>query len=137
MKIGLAHVCIETDDIVKTEAFYGILGMRRQFEFRNLTDELVGVYLSFGNGTYIEIIKNSTPGESGRIRHFAIEVDSVDETSEVLRGAGVDVTNKELAIDHTWIISCHDPNGVFIELQEYTERSMQRVGGRCEVDYTP
>lgn len=137
MKIGLAHVCIDTDDIEKTEVFYGLLGMRRQFEFRNLDDELVGVYLSFGNGTYLEVIKNSKPGGSGRIRHFAIEVDSVDEAGEVLRGAGIAVTDKELGIDNTWMITCHDPNGVFIELQEYTEQSMQRVGGRCEVDYTP
>ena len=137
MKIGLAHVCIESDDIEKTEEFYRTLGIERQFEFRNLDDELVGVYLSFGNGTYIEVIKNNTPGEAGLLKHFAVEVDNVDEARAALLNAGVDVTRKELGIDNTWMITCHDPNGVFIELQEYTHDSMQRIGGRCEVDYTP
>jgi hypothetical protein len=35
------------------------------------------------------------------------------------------------------MITCHDPNGIFIELQQYTDKSMQLVGGVCEVDYQP
>jgi len=39
--------------------------------------------------------------------------------------------------DHNWMITCRDPNGIFIELQQYTDNSMQLVGGVCEVDYEP
>jgi hypothetical protein len=35
------------------------------------------------------------------------------------------------------MVTCTDPNGIFIELQQYTPRSMQLVGGICEVDYQP
>ena len=50
---------------------------------------------------------------------------------------GYPVSEKVLAGDHNWMITCHDPNGIFIELQQYTEKSMQFVGGVCRVDYEP
>ena len=137
MRSVLAHVCIETDDFASTEAFYRLLGIERRFEFRNLDEELVGVYLAFADQTYIEIIKVKQPRKAGLIRHFAIEVDSVDAAKAALEHGGVAVSDKELGIDHTWMVTCHDPNGVFIELHEYTDKSLQLNGGRCTIDYTP
>lgn len=137
MGVRLAHICFESDDLDATEAFYNILGIKKRFEFRNLQDELVGYYLAFDNQTYIEVIKTGETAQAGLIRHFAIEVDCIDETYELLKAGGVEVTEKTLAGDDTWMITCHDPNGIFIELQEYTDKSMQLIGGRCEVDYQP
>lgn len=137
MQTKLAHVCIDSYDLEKTEAFYRILGLNRQFEFRNLQGELVGFYLAFGNQTYIEVIKTSKPGPEGRIKHFAIEIDDVDAAYERLTENNVEVTEKEFAKDHLWMITVTDPNGNFIELQQYTADSMQLVGGVCEVDYQP
>ena len=137
MGVRLAHVCFESDDLDKTERFYNILGIERRFEFRNLQDELVGYYLAFDNQTYIEVIKTAKLAKPGLIRHFAIEVDSVDDVYDALKSNGIDVTEKELAGDRNWMITCHDPNGIFIELQQYTEKSMQFVGGVCRVDYEP
>jgi len=137
MITALAHVCIESRDLAATEEFYRVLGLQRRFDFRNKQNELVGYYLAFGNQSYIEVIKNRNAGGDGIIRHFAIEVDNVDEAFDELKTAGYDVTEKKLAGDHNWMITCHDPNGIFIELQQYTDDSMQRVGGVCEVDYVP
>ncbi len=133
----LAHVCIETDNLDKTEGFYRLLGLSRRFEFRNLLGELVGFYLAFDDNTYIEVVKTGKPKSDGRIRHFAIEVEDVDETHAILSAAGAPVTDKEFCKDKIWMITCKDPNGIFIEFQQYTEDSMQLVGGVCEVDYTP
>lgn len=137
MKTGLAHVCIESRDLKATEDFYEVLGLRRRFEFRSKQGELVGFYLAFDNGTYIEVIKNRGAGGEGVVKHFAIEVDNVDEAYEKLVTAGCEVTEKTRAGDRNWMITCHDPNGVFIELQQYTDESLQRVGGVCSVDYEP
>lgn len=137
MITGLAHVCIETRDLEATENFYRVLGLERQFDFRNKKNELVGFYLAFANRTFIEVVKNSKAGGDGIIRHFAMEVDDVNEAYDALENAGYAVTEKELAGDHNWMITCHDPNGIFIELQQYTDKSMQLVGGVCEVDYEP
>ncbi len=137
MLTNLAHVCIETNDLEKTETFYRILSLKRQFDFKNLQGELVAFYLAFTNNTYVEVIKTTKPKQPGLIRHFAIEVDDIDAAHQTLLEHGIDVTEKELGIDNTWMITCTDPNGVFIELHEYTADSLQLVGGVCEVDYTP
>ena len=137
MIVRLAHVCIETGDLDTTERFYELLGITRQFEFRNRDDELVGMYLNCGGDTFIEVIKVSQPRPEGIVRHFALQVDDVDAVRAALVSGGVEVSEKELAGDNNWMVTCHDPNGIFIELQQYGPDSMQRVGGRCEVDYSP
>lgn len=137
MQTRLAHVCIESHDLDATEAFYRVLGLERRFIFNNLQGELVGFYLAFGNNTFIEVIKTSKPKPAGIIKHFAIEVDDIDATYGQLKKHGIDVTEKALAKDHQWMVTCTDPNGIFIELQQYTPQSMQLVGGICEVDYRP
>ncbi len=137
MVVRLAHVCIETDDFGPTEKFYSYLGITRQFEFRNKQHELVGVYLSIGETTYIEVIKVRKPKSEGNMRHFALQVEDVDATRDLLIAKGVTVTAKELGIDHTLMVTCHDPNGNFIEFHQYTDKSMQQHGGVCVIDYTP
>lgn len=135
LKTALAHTCIETEDLEATEAFYALLGIKRQFEFHNKQGELVGAYLAFDNRTYLEVIRVGQIRPTGVIRHFAIEVDDADQAREQLLAGGVAVSEKKLGGDNTWMITCTDPNGVFIELHEYTDKSMQLHGGVCEVDY--
>ena len=94
MGVRLAHVCFESDDLDKTEAFYNILGIERRFEFRNLQDELVGYYLAFDNQTFIEVIKTARLAKPGLIRHFAIEVDNVDDVYDALKSNGIDAGKK-------------------------------------------
>jgi len=138
MLTKLAHVCIESDDLERTEKFYAVLGLSRRYEFRNLQDQLVGYYLAFpGSPTYIEVIKTRTPRPTGLVRHFAIEVDDIESARQALLSAGVKTGTAVLEKDRTLMITCHDPNGVFIEIQQYTEDSMQLRGGVCRVDYSP
>jgi catechol 2,3-dioxygenase-like lactoylglutathione lyase family enzyme len=136
--VRLAHVCIESVDLDASEAFYALLGARRQFEFRNLQDELIGMYLYFGESTFIEIVKISEPKQGeGAIVHFALEVEDVSLAAGALAAGGVEVSDSVLGVDHTWMVTCHDPNGIFVELHQYTERSLQKTGGMCRIDYTP
>ncbi len=135
--IKLAHVCIETDDVVATEAFYEKLGLKRQFEFRNNDDELIGLYLAFSNNSFIEIIKVLKPREEGAVRHFAMEVDNIDAAKAQFEERGVSVSEKKLGADKTWMITTRDPNNIFIEIQQYTSESLQQCGGRCSIDYSP
>ena len=135
--VRLAHVCVETTDLLATEAFYLTLGARRRFEFRNLQDDLIGMYMYFGEDSYIELVLVGEPRHEGAINHFALQVNDVDRMRELLLAANIDVTAKELGVDHTWMITCRDPNGVFIELHQYTGQSLQHRGGTCCIDYHP
>ncbi len=133
----LAHVCIETCDLDATEAFYVGLGAEQRFEFRNLQEQLIGMYLYFGEDSYIELVKISGGKPEGSIAHFALEVNDIDHARDRLLNMGIPVTDKALGGDNTWMVSCHDPNGVYIELHQYTPDSMQHQGGTCYIDYTP
>ena len=135
--IKLAHVCIESADLDATERFYGCLGLRRQFEFRNPAGLLIGYYLKFDDQTFLEVIRVEAVRTEGAVRHFAIESDDIDALRTRLLAAGFEATDKRLGEDHTWMVTCRDPNGVFIELHQYDRRSMQQHGGTCVIDYVP
>ena len=137
MTVKLAHVCIETADLEVTENFYSLLGARRQFEFRNKRSALVGMYLAFDDNSFIEVIKVSKVQGEGLVRHFALEVDDLSRIHRVLKEHNIAVTDAVLEGDQTLMVTFFDPNGIFIECQEYTPDSMQLVGGVCEVDYEP
>ena len=137
MLVRLAHVCIETPDLEATEAFYQLLGAQRRFEFRNPQDQLIGMYMYFGQDSYIELVRVAQPRQEGAINHFALQVSDIDAAHDLLQQANVQVSDKELGVDHTWMVTCRDPNGVYIELHQYTDDSMQHRGGTCYIDYTP
>lgn len=137
MLVRLAHVCIETTDLEASEAFYQSLGATRRFEFRNLQKTLIGMYMYFGEDSYIELVLVAEPRQEGAINHFALQVNDVDTAAAQLVAAGIELTDKKLGVDHTWMVTCRDPNGIFIELHQYTDRSLQHQGGTCCIDYTP
>ena len=67
--------------------------------------------------------------EANQINHICLEVNSLDEAVAAIRTKGVSITDKKLGVDDTWQAWTADPNGVKIELFEYTPRSAQFVGG--------
>ncbi|MNT98681.1 hypothetical protein D3C72_2413220 [compost metagenome] len=54
-----------------------------------------------------------------------------------MRGKGVEITDKKLGADGTWQAWTKDPNGVKLEIFQYTENSMQfgARGGVCQVNW--
>ncbi len=135
--IKLAHVCIESADLDATERFYSLLGLSRQFDFQNLQGEPIGYYLRFDDRSFLEVVRVATVKPEGRVMHFAIETTEIDTLRERLVDAGFHPGAKELGADRTWVVTCRDPSGVFVELQQYAEESMQFRGGTCLIDYTP
>ena len=47
----------------------------------------------------------------------------------------IEVTDKQLGGDNAWQVWAEDPNGVRIEFHQYTDDSMQLVGGTCPVTW--
>ncbi|MER8508395.1 VOC family protein [Mesorhizobium sp. M0894] len=70
-----------------------------------------------------------------QINHFCLEVENIDAAIAHLRSKGVDVTSKKRGCDDTYQAWIRDPNGVKIELFEYTEKSAQFVGGDRIADW--
>ncbi|MEX0325009.1 MAG: VOC family protein [Puniceicoccaceae bacterium] len=130
----LAHACIHSRDLEKTEAFYCEgLGMERYFDFEK-EGELFGFYLKAGDRTFIEVFRGD-PGAIGNINHLALEVDDMDATVERLQAHGVEVTEKILGADQSWQAWLEDPSGVRIELHQYTADSSQYTRHRVLVEW--
>lgn len=132
---NIAHVCIVTRDIAKTAEFYcGLLGLEKKYEFRK-KGRCTGMYLDAGRGTFLEIFERETvPEHDSSIAHFCFQVDDLDLIAEHLEKQGVVTAHKKMGKDGSWQIWIKDPNGISIELQEYTKNSSQITGEDCFLD---
>ena len=130
----LAHVCIHTSNLQETARFYcDALGMERYFDFEK-EGNLFGYYLDVGDNTYIEVFQGD-PGEVGNIHHLALEVDDIDSVISRVRENGFEIGDKSLGADDSWQAWMEDPNGVKIELHQYTPKSCQIIRRTCIVNW--
>lgn len=132
----IAHLCLHSSDLSKSEEFYcGVLGMEKCFDFLR-EGKVFGLYIKAGGDTFIEIFESqqAATGE-GAIKHICLETDNIDALYRLLKDSGFEVSEKKLGCDQTWQIWTSDPDGVKIEFHQYTPESMQFKGGTVEVDF--
>ncbi len=129
---GIAHVCIRVADLDRTARFYCEgLGLEKAFDFVR-DGQVVGFYLKVGNGNYLEFFRREeTETGPNPIDHFCLETDSIDAVNARLADAGYTVGEKKMGADHAWQAWLSDPDGVRIELHEYTPDCCQKTGATC------
>ena len=135
----IAHVCIFAHDLDATEVFYrDVLGIEKAFTFMR-GDKSIGFYLDLGGRTFIEVFRKgeSRFAETDQINHICLETEDLDGLIAHVRAQGVDITDKKLGADGTWQAWTKDPNGVKLEIFQYTAESMQFApkGGVCQVNW--
>ena len=133
----IAHVCIFAKDLAETRDFYrDVLGMEIVFNF-NRKGEWFGFYLGAGGRSHVEVFlkPEAEYGDKNAITHLCLEVESIDDAVAHIKSLGVPVTDKKFACDDTYQAWITDPNGVRIELFEYTDKSAQFVGGDRIADW--
>lgn len=133
----LAHVCIFANNLDETRRFYeDVLGINIQFNF--LRDgQVFGFYLNCGGRSHVEVFRKDAArfSETDQINHFCLEVEDIDAAIAHIASLGVAVTAKKLACDDTYQAWLSDPNGVKVELFEYTGKSAQFTGGDRIADW--
>lgn len=130
---GIAHICLLSTDINKSEHFYlTVLGFRKKFNFIK-NNQICGFYLEGSNGVFIEIFKSDIINyiEKSPIAHFCMEVTDIDSAIENLRKHNISVSDKELGQDYSWQCWFKDPDGTDIEFHQYTEKSCQYTCEDC------
>jgi len=133
----LAHVCIQTNDLAESQRFYfEILDMDKVFEFVK-DDELYGFYAGSGNTTFIEVFKHDGEINAPQpaILHVCLEVEDIDAFISSVKGNGWPVEDKKMGADNTWQTWLKDPDGIDIEVQQYTDESSQLNGRKVIVDW--
>jgi len=134
---SLAHVCVHSSDLARTEAFYcGALGLSVQFRFMK-DGALFGFYLKISDSQFIEVFyreKGASP-EAPQIGHICLETDDIEHVRRVLTEHEIKTTDPTLGADHSWQMWCADPDGTAIEFHQYTVQSTQRTGEDCVVNW--
>jgi catechol 2,3-dioxygenase-like lactoylglutathione lyase family enzyme len=133
---SIAHICIMTADLEATRKFYGdILKMPCKFRFMK-NGAVMGYYFQVSGANFIEVFEtHDTQKNPGAIRHVCFEVQNIRSLQIHLRESGLEVLDPKMGPDHTWQLWCKDPNGIDVEFQEYTDKSLQKAGGDCIVDW--
>ncbi|GHA11989.1 hypothetical protein GCM10007989_02950 [Devosia pacifica] len=133
----IAHVCIFAHDLDATEAFYrNVFGLQKAFTFMR-GETCIGYYLDLGGRTFFEVFHKDEAkfSETDQINHICLEVENLDDTIAHIRQQGVEITDKKVGSDGTWQAWTKDPNGVKLEIFEYTAQSKQFTGGICQVNW--
>ena len=135
----VAHACIFAHDLEKTANFYrDALGIEKAFDFKR-GEDWIGFYMDLGGRTFIEVFRKgeSRFAETDQINHICLETEDLDGLIAHVRTQGVDITDKKLGADGTWQAWTKDPNGVKLEIFQYTDESMQFApkGGVCQVNW--
>jgi lactoylglutathione lyase/glyoxylase I family protein len=135
----LAHACLFSTDLDRTEKFYaGVLGLRVQFPFLK-GDRRIGFYLAIGGGQFIEVFLRDAPLKNAEpfIGHICLETDDIKALTARLHEHGVATGKPEpvLGADDSWQIWCQDPDGTSIEFHQYTPTSRQLTGEACVVNW--
>lgn len=135
---AIAHVCLKTADLAGTERFYTeLLGFERQFQFTR-QGEVIGFYLRIADRVFLEAFSDKAPPPSDpshTLSHFCLETDDLEGLRAALVDAGFDPTPATTAADATLQFWVRDPNGVSIEIQQYTDQSAQLHHRDVEVDW--
>lgn len=132
----LAHVCLNVKNLERSVDYYTKLGFSPRFRFTR-QGKPFGAYLEIGPDQYIEMFEDPTlekPVNTGLV-HFCLEATDLDAEMLRLDAAGIPYTAKKLGCDHTYQIWLSDPDGNAFEVHQYTDKSLQRVGGTVEADW--
>ena len=134
---AIAHLCITSTDLKRTSDFYcGVLGLQKKFAFKNGQDKEIGYYLTVGPNNFIEVFARGKDQPAPRaVDHICLQVDKIDAIAESCRARGVAITPKTMGCDGSWQAWLEDPDGVRIELHEYTDKSCQLTGRDCMVNW--
>lgn len=135
----VAHTCIFAHDLEKTANFYrDVFGIARAFDFKR-GEDWIGFYMDLGARTFIEVFRKgeSRFAETDQINHICLETEDLDGLIAHVRQQGVEITDKKLGVDGTWQAWTKDPNGVKLEIFQYTADSMQFApkSGVCQVTW--
>ncbi len=133
----IAHVCFCASDLNATRRFFSdFLGFPTQFDF--LRDgRKMGFYVNAGNGQFIEVFesKETSMLPTAAIRHMCFEVNACDDVVDRAKTYGYPVTEKKLGADHAWQCWVDGPDGLRFEFHEYTDKSCQKTGADCVVNW--
>lgn len=102
-------------------------------------DRIFNTYIEIAPGQFIELFParqdqkpHTSWNEHKDYSHFALLVDDIFQIREELIKAGIEIDSDiSKGPSETYRIWLHDPDGNKFEVMQYTEKSIQVIGGGC------
>jgi len=124
--IRINHVGIWAKDWDETLNFYTkTLGFKEAFTFKDKDGNVTTSYVQMNKENFLEIAR-ATPERPAGLNHIGIWVDDIKATVASLRRRGVKVDDPRAGNSKAPLTNVVDPNGVRLELLEYTPESSQK-----------
>lgn len=113
---GMNHFTVIAEDLDRTLAFYGLLGLRPGPR-PDLGFAGAWLYAAGEPSAILHVYGDrAAPARAGVIDHMAFSARGLRATKERLDGAGWPYQVRRQAGAGTWQLFCHDPNGAKVEL---------------------
>lgn len=126
--VRLSHLCLSSVDLDASEAFYvKLVGGKLVFEFRNDAGDRYGLFISLGNGTFLEIFKIDNEvlsSENSGFRHLCLQVQDIHFAANRFKEAGYSPQISIGRVDQVPQFWVGDPNGINIEFHELNDPSL-------------
>jgi catechol 2,3-dioxygenase-like lactoylglutathione lyase family enzyme len=124
--IRINHVGIFAKDWDETINFYTkTLGFKEAFTFKDKDGNVTTSYIQMNKDNFLEIAR-ATPERPAGLNHVGIWVDDIKATVAALRKRGVKVDDPRAGNSKAPLTNVTDPNGIRLELLEFTPESSQR-----------
>jgi catechol 2,3-dioxygenase-like lactoylglutathione lyase family enzyme len=124
--LRLNHVGVFAKNFDESYNFYTkTLGFREAFSLKDKDGKPTVTYIQINRDTFLELAAatgDRTPGVS----HVGILADDLNGTVAALRLRGVKVDDPRTGATKAPLTSVMDPNGIRLELLDFTPESMQR-----------
>jgi len=124
--IRINHVGIWAKDWDETLNFYTkTLGFKEAFTFKDKDGNVTTSYVQMNKENFLEIAR-ATPERPAGLNHVGIWVDDIKATVASLRKRGIKVEDARAGNSKAPLTNVVDPNGIRLELLEYTPDSLQK-----------
>jgi len=130
MFTDIGHAAFAVQDLERSLAFYGKLGIHEAFRLHHNDGSLMLVYLHVAGDRFIELFPGGPkpdPNRTGSYMHLCLLTDDLRATVGVLSQAGIQIEQKpKIGLDRNWQAWIRDPDGNAIEIMQLVEASPHR-----------
>ncbi len=127
MPVMLAHACLDVRNLEKSIAFYGKLGMKVVYNFRDKEGRVFGVYLKAGNGTFLEMFRLDK-ALVGKFKpatyfHLCFQVKNLDAAAKLMRKNRIKIVRRIEWDGNGRLFFVNDPDGNKLEFLQYLAKN--------------
>ena len=120
---GIAHVALRANDLAKSRAFYGRLGLEQAFEFTDAGKTSVA-FIKVNDRQFIELYPRTTDSQPGGLLHICFEANDVESVRRAYLKRELEPAEIKKARAGNLLFVVHDPEGQLLEFTQYLPESL-------------